>query len=205
MSERLPDEPLSYRQRQARATRNLLLRTARELFVRQGYTTTTMDAIAREAGVSLRTVYATFGSKRVILDEIRETWLAQSGLWALLDQALAEADLGRRLELAAQWTRQQYEQGADLVGIYRGAVTADPEIAQEYRAVVAGRASEIARFVQSLSAGLAPGLNERTAADVFRALTSIDVYHELVLEGGWSPARYQRWLQAILQEQLLAR
>ncbi|MBV9281685.1 MAG: TetR/AcrR family transcriptional regulator, partial [Chloroflexi bacterium] len=159
--------------------------------------------IAQAAGVALRTVYAVFGTKRAILEALRQAWLAQSGLWDLLRQSLDEPDLNRRLEVAARWTRQQYEGGQSVLAIYEAAAHADPEMRDAYREAAADRAREIVRFIASFAGGLAPGLDECSAAAIFRALTGVAVYRELVDEGGWPPERYQAWLASTLQRQLL--
>ena len=65
------DEPvksgLGRRQRKAQATRRRVLDAAETLFIRDGYATTTMAAIAGEADVAVQTVYAVFGTKRALL------------------------------------------------------------------------------------------------------------------------------------------
>jgi len=38
---------------------------------------------------------------------------------------------------------------------------------------------------------------------VIRALTSAEVYSELVAGEGWKPAEYERWLAGLLREQLV--
>src|SRR5215218_6265163 len=55
------------RREQAAATRRLILEAAERLFERQGYAATTMAAIAREAGVALKTVYVAFETKSGLL------------------------------------------------------------------------------------------------------------------------------------------
>lgn len=77
------------RQEQARRTQQAILTAARRLFVARGFGATTIEAIARSAGVAVQTVYSAFGSKRRMLI-------------ALLDRMAAEADLPRlERELAA--------------------------------------------------------------------------------------------------------
>ena len=44
---------------------------ARALFVERGYTATTIEAIAKEAGVGISTVYAVYGNKREILADAK--------------------------------------------------------------------------------------------------------------------------------------
>src|SRR5262249_62254185 len=55
------------RREQAAATRREILEAARRLFERQGYASTTMAAIAAEAGVALKTVYVAFETKSGVL------------------------------------------------------------------------------------------------------------------------------------------
>jgi hypothetical protein len=51
---------------------------------------------------------------------------------------------------------------------------------------------------------LRPGLRERDAADIIHALASPEVYGLLVFDAGWSGERYEKWLSAILINQLLS-
>src|SRR4029453_16176749 len=55
------------RQEQAAATPRAILESAQQLFEQQGYTATTMDAIAEETGVALKTVYSAFVTKSGLL------------------------------------------------------------------------------------------------------------------------------------------
>src|ERR671939_1634687 len=55
------------RRAQAAATRRDILEAARRLFERRGYAATTMEAIAAEAGVALKTVYVAFETKSGVL------------------------------------------------------------------------------------------------------------------------------------------
>src|SRR5881275_1020408 len=55
------------RAEQAAATRTAILDAAQKLFEEQGYAATSMAAIAREAGVALKTVYLAFETKSGLL------------------------------------------------------------------------------------------------------------------------------------------
>jgi len=59
------------RQEQAAATRTAILDAAQRLFETDGYPATTMEAIAAEAGVALKTVYVAFATKSGLL---RAVW-----------------------------------------------------------------------------------------------------------------------------------
>lgn len=52
MREASKEARLTHRQRQALWTRRLIVDAARELFLEQGYSATTIEAIAEEAGVA---------------------------------------------------------------------------------------------------------------------------------------------------------
>ncbi len=193
----------TYRQLQARATRERIARAARRLFAQRGYLGTTIESIATTAGVAIPTVYATFGSKKQILAEIRRLWLEESEVSRLYAQAAAERDLGLRLELAARWTRYQLERGYDVITIYEEAARADSAMARVWATVLTERDRAITRFVRSLAAGLAPGVDVRSAVDLFWAIGRPEVYRELVVVRGWSPQRYEQWLARSLKQQLL--
>src|SRR5690242_16155624 len=129
---------LTHRQRQALATQQLIVDSARDLFLEQGYATTTIDAISARAGVAVSTVYAIFRSKRGILKAIREAWHLESRQRDIYDQARQETDPHRRLDLAAHATRRQWETGAAMTTIYESAAAVDPEAAAELQDALHG-------------------------------------------------------------------
>lgn len=71
------------RQAQKEATRQRVLDASRELFDSQGYVETTVREIARQAGVSVGSVFTTFASKSDILSQVMQDRL--EGLYAELD------------------------------------------------------------------------------------------------------------------------
>ena len=46
------------------------------------------------------------------------------------------------------------------------------------------------------------GLDKDTASTILWMFTSRDVYHKLVYESGWSPDKFQDWLERTLLESL---
>ena len=46
------------------------------------------------------------------------------------------------------------------------------------------------------------GLDKETASTILWMFTSRDVYHKLVHESGWSPDKFQDWLERTLLESL---
>jgi AcrR family transcriptional regulator len=192
------------RQRQAQATRDLIVASARELFLENGYTNTTLSAIAEQARVAVSTVYAAFGSKRAILRQIRLEWHHQTHIQEFLAGDQPDLAPVARLERLAQATRLQWQLGAQVIAIYRGAAAADREAAAELAGALQGRRKGLDAFTASLASSLRPGLDIQTASAILRSLCLVEVYEELVLRSGWTAEAYQSWLAAALKSELLA-
>ena len=204
MQEGKKEASLTHRQRQALWTRRLIVDAARRLFLERGYSATTMDAIAEEAGVAVSTVYAAFKNKRTILRAIREAWHEQTRAREINEEASRQPDPERRLEMVAHATRRQWETGGAVVAVYQGAAAADREAAAELREALRGRRAALDRVVEGMEeAALRPELSVDRAAAILRALCRAEVYRELVEESGWSPDEYEAWLFKTLTEQLL--
>lgn len=194
---------LTLRQRQAQATREMIIAAAQELFWQRGYTSTTIEAIAEKAGVAVSTVYTIFGSKRKILRAIREAWHERSHIRAValnIDH-LTEPEL--RLDMIAEATRQQWETGAEVMAIYVAAAAASPEAAAELNEALAGRRQSLDAFTHSLKPYLKSGLSVNEAAAILRAFCLAEVFNELVKHSGWSVETYQSWLAKTLKRELL--
>ena len=195
---------LTHRQRQALATRELIVDAACELFLAQGYMATTIEAISARAGVAVSTVYAVFRNKRGILQAIRERWHQESGQRDIYRQAMEQSDPKRRLELAAYATRRQWETGGAMMAIYQAAAAADPDAAAELSTALQGRRAFLTQFIDAMSEQLRLDLSSTRATALFTTLTQPTIYQELVGEEGWSPEEYEVWLAETLQQQLLS-
>ncbi len=194
----------THRQRQAEATRAMIVAAARRLFGAHGYAVTSMEAIAAGAGVAPRTVYNAFGTKGALLAAVCEAWLEEADIKPLVGQALEARDPVVKLRLAAQWTRQQYERGADVIGIFESAARDDLEMARTVGEWLAAKNELMGRVVASMASALHRDLAVEDATTIFLGLTSFDLYRQMVLDSGWSPDRYQSWLEGALRRELLA-
>lgn len=192
-----------YRQLQAQMTKDRIVAAARKLMAERGWTGATIDAIAEEAGVATPTVYAAFKNKRSIVEAMRDTMLRDAEIPELMQRAAAEPDAATRLQLWAKLVRQQMQTSYDVISIHRQAARADPEFATEYRRVLDNRARAFAEFIEGLQDALAPGIDTRTATDLLWALSTEELFRELVDERGWSPDRFEQWLARTLIAQLL--
>ncbi|GAA3590017.1 helix-turn-helix domain-containing protein [Kribbella ginsengisoli] len=192
----------TYRQEQAELTRVRIAEAARKLFADAGYGATSIDAIAKEAGVATRTVYSAFGTKREILSLICDRWLEQAGARQLAGEVLQETDPAAKLRKAAHWLTNLYSAGFDVVLIFEAATDESAETRALLRAKLAGRNEVMDAIIASLESSLAIPLKQAQA--VYRALAAPGVYRELVDESGWTEAEFEQWVSESLQRQLLA-
>jgi AcrR family transcriptional regulator len=153
--------------------------------------------------VAVQTVYAVYGSKAGILHELRDTVLRQPAAEALYEEAMAETDAGRKLELFASSIRQRWEFGHDVVAIQHDAGATDPSVRAEVEHVLGMRRNGIARLARSLEAELSAGIDPAQATAILDALTVPEVYAELTDIASWSADDYEEWLANCLKGQLL--
>ena len=194
------------REEQARQTRAGIARAARELFVARGWAETTVRAVAEEARVSVPTVYAAYGDKAglvwAVADSADLTADATAMLAALED---ASGDPGRQLAAMAAYDRRLFERSGDVIALVREAGRTEPELAAAYREGRRRGDDTRHQVFSSWPEGvLRPGLDVRSAVDVYAALCNIDVYATLTTERGWDPDRVERWWGEALTRELLA-
>jgi len=201
----------SRRRAQAEVTRGDILDAARRRFERDGYAATSVDAIATEAGVALKTVYVAFGTKSGLLralwnhllrDGRDDTPVAQQAWYREL---LEEPDAERRLRLAFQTSRAVKLRIAGVLEVIRGAAQVDAEVAALWSRIQTEFHANQRVIVESLDRGdaLAPGLAVDAAADILWTINHPNVWQLLVGERGWTPDRWERWSADLACAQLL--
>lgn len=198
------------REEAARETRRRVREAASQLFLAHGYASTSIAQVAHAADVSDRTVYLAFTNKVGLLQAVIET--AVSGDDALLPVAareqwteMIEAPPGRQLELFAAGTAEICQRTAALFEMADAAAGADPEIGILRDAARRKRLSDFRLIAQSLSSkgALRDEMTVDDAADILYTLASDAIYRMLVLQRGWSDARFRSWLAEILGAALL--
>lgn len=198
------------RREQAWATRHAVLEAARARFIEKGYVATTIDAIAADANVAPETVYAVFGTKRALLSELVDVSIA-GGDQALpiLEQPwvqeMREApDLHHRIQILASNGRSILERRAAVDEVVRGAAAADPEIAALWeRGKAARHAGQLAVLRLVIGAADPPAMGFKTAADILFALGSPETYRLLVVDRGWTGARFEHWYGETIERLVL--
>jgi AcrR family transcriptional regulator len=198
------------REERARQTRQRVVAAALRLFLRRGYAATTIEAIAREAGVAPATIYQAFGTKQAILARVLDVTVAgDAGPAALLDrdwvtQASRDPDPRRRLAIVVQHASQVAARTAPIKEVMRDAAATDQLVRQllhedNQRRYLTQRA--LIDIVTGATA-LRPGCDPERAAATFFALVNSHSYQLLAEHLGWDVAEWQRWLTGILGREL---
>ena len=182
------------REERAAVTRRRILDAARHQFFEDGYAATTLKAVAAEAGVAVQTVYAVFGSKAAILDELRALAVDLPEADAAVRAAMSEPTPERRLAGFAHSIRLRWELAGDIVKVHQDAVRVDASLRPGIAAADARRHGGIAAFVRGIEADLGARIDVDRSTGVVNALTLYAVYEELVSVQGWTPDAYESWL-----------
>lgn len=192
----------SKRRAAAEATRLRIAECARRLFTEHGYGATSIEAIAREAGASVPTFYATYGSKRAVLFALLDAADVQADVVSLQKSLRAAAGQSReQLRLLVSFARRFYQQSADLIEIARNASRAEADLEALWKEGEARRLKGQKPVVHAwaVSGILREGLQEPDALDVLWSLTGPDHYRLVVTERQWPPEKYENWLTRSLE------
>ena len=189
------------RTKQAEKTRKRVIEAATRLFVQQGYATTTMRAIADEAGVSVPTVELLFGTKAQLLHVVIDVAVAGddepvpvlSRAWAA--DAQSARDLADFLSVVAKVLSAAQARSAGVVLAAYEAAASDPDI----QLLIMDRESQRERTATWIvngvveRAGLRPGLDRARATDTLWMLMDPVIFHRLTRHRDWSSDRYASW------------
>ena len=181
----------------------LVIAAATRLFATKGYLATSIEDIAAEAGVARPTVFSAVGPKPVILR-------------AVVDQAIAGDDAAVPVAERAWWREAVDEPDAatairrlarTMTGIGQGiapiaraletAATTDADSAEVWARYQTQRRTGLREFVEALGAKHATRWDVDTLTDTLWMLQP-SAYLRLVVDGGWSPERYEAWLADVL-------
>jgi AcrR family transcriptional regulator len=188
------------RRAQARETREAILDTARRLFLDDGFAATTIAAIAAGAGVSVDTVYKTFGGKPGLVRAICQQALAgeQSVPAETRSDALqaTEPDPQKIIRGWGALTTEIAPRVAPILLLVRAAAAADPEMASLQSEMDAQRLQRMTRNARNLHASghLRRDLDVKLAGEIMWTYSSPELYELLVLTQGWPRKRYSEFI-----------
>ena len=193
------------RKEQARLTRRQVIEAARNLFFENGYSGTSMEAIAQSAGVAVETVYAAFGSKGAVLNALVSTSIVGDDQPISLLQreniqaARQETDPIQLIHSFSRGIFTIMQRMSPIFALLRATAKTEPDIAALLEKLLEERLQGMAYFVEQLKriTPLAPAL-EAQAAETVWTLTSGEVFHLLTVDLGWSEQEYVSWLEKML-------
>jgi len=202
----------SRRQEQARDNRRAVLQAARQLFLEHGFAATTMPAIASAAGVSVQTVYNAFGNKPRLAKAVFDVAIAGDDEPVPM---LQRTSLGRvrdapdartKLRLYGEFLAEVAPRHVPVQLVIRDAAASDPEARVVWAELQAERLKGMTMFARALhdDGHLRPGVSANEARDVLWTCNSAELFQLLVLERGWPPKRYGRWVAEVLISALIA-
>ena len=192
----------SGRRQQAQRTRRSVIDSARQLFLEDGFAATTMPAVAQAAGVSVQTVYKVFRTKTRLAKAVFDVAMAGDDEPVvmldrpLLARARAEPDAHRKLQLYGDFLADVAPRHVPIQLVIRDAAATDPEARAVWAELQAERLRAMATFARALhdDGHLRPGISRSAARDILWTYNSAEVFQLLVIERGWQPKRYGRWV-----------
>jgi AcrR family transcriptional regulator len=200
-----------HRREQAAATRLCVLAAARDLFQDRGYAATTVADVARRAGVSVDTVYASIGRKPELVLAVIDTVLGGGDEPVPAEQrdyvraVRAEPTARGKIEIYAAAVALLVPRTAPLQEALRKAGDTDATCAQTWNRLVNRRAANMLLFASDLrsTGDLRADLSDREVADIVWSTNAAEFWL-LLDQRGWTPTRYEALLVDVWSRTLLA-
>jgi AcrR family transcriptional regulator len=188
----------------AKARREAILATARDLMLRDGYAATTIGSIAAAASVSAETIYKAFGGKPGIVRALYERALEGEGPDPAEQRSNRLRGTASGYELVAAWAelaREVAPQVAPLAVLLRDAAGSTPRARSLLDEVEHARLLRMRDNARALIAtgDVRPGLTKRDVTDTLFAVSAPEMFELLVSRRGWSSHRF-----ALFQRDTLA-
>lgn len=186
----------SRRELYAEMTRGEVVRSARKLFGRHGYSQTTVESIARDAGVSPATVYAQCGGKEGLLQTLMDMWTTSNLVPSIIADCAAAESAHAKLDALAKGYVAIYVESGDIIQIVTRAAAAAPAAEAFVKVADERHQNALREIVTGIRdvGGLGAGTTVKEAVQViffhFR-------YAQFALasdEFGWGVERTTRWL-----------
>jgi AcrR family transcriptional regulator len=188
------------RQEQARQTKLAVIRAAQRLFIDQGYGRTTIAEIAASAGVSAETVYAAFKNKPTLLHRVWDITIGgddEEVVFHERPEVVAirnEPDLANRLLLHAAFSTATARRTTPFLRALQGAAGSEPAAAEMLAEINRQRLAGLSVMASEAAKTRQLAVSEEECRDIVWAFTDGTLWHQLVVERGWTDDRFAEWL-----------
>jgi|SRR5579859_1674513 len=188
------------RREQARRTHDRIVAVAERHFLRHGYRATTITAIAEAAGVSVDTIYKSFGGKPGLIRAIRDRALLGTGSRPAEQRSDAlqerEQDPRKIIERWGDFVVELAPLGAPILLLVRDAASTHPELKALRQELDDDRLRRMTDNARRLAAAghLRRGIDAASAADVLWTYSSPELYELLVLRRGMTIKAFGRFV-----------
>lgn len=188
------------RRQQAQQNRHAVLASARQRFLAQGYAATTIAEIARDAGVSVETVYKAFATKAGVLKALFDVSvagddepipMAQRDVIQKVRDAPAAA---RKLEIYAKHLAATMPRSAPIQLLARDGAASSADAAEVWQQIRHETLTAMTMFASDLARTGQLRVSATNARDVLWTYHAPELYELLVLERGWSATRYGKFV-----------
>ncbi|AIY00709.1 hypothetical protein ART_1110 [Arthrobacter sp. PAMC 25486] len=179
--------------------------SAGELFLANGYMSTSIEAIATRAGVAIQTIYNSVGNKPALLSAVLDAAVAGPNAPAtvpeFMQERVAQAEgVEGVVGVLADWFAEGMPRSQAVFTIISQAAAVDPAVAtlRDRRAGQRLANYRLAAAALRARGGLGNGMSDDDAAAAIFALGHPDSYATLVAHLGWSVPRYRDWIHTAL-------
>ena len=197
----------SLRRQRAERTYEALLVAGRRRFLSDGYAATTIASVAADVGVSVETVYKSFGGKSGLVAAIWERGLAGRGQVPAPERSdRMQASVSDPREIIRNWgqlTTEVAPEVAPILLLIRSAAATDAEMTRLLSQTDHQRLTRMRHNARALDGHLRPGVTKAMATDIMWTYSSPDLYDLLVLRRGWSIRRYGEFVTECMLAALL--
>lgn len=195
------------REAAALETRARVSAAAAELFLAQGYASTSVRAVAQRAKVAEKTVYLQFENKGELLKAVVEAAIGGGDQpmpvserdW--FRQVLDEADPDQKLRLLARGSAALHQRTGRLFAMARGAAEVDQEAAAQWAMGKRGHARAMASLAESFHQHemIPAGRDPEWAKNVLYVLLGPETWQLVTGELGHDDTAYEQWLETTLR------
>lgn len=194
------------RRRQVERTEQRIIEAATPLFLTDGYTATTLAAVADAAEVGARTVYVRFGSKAALLKRVVDVAIVGDTARAdvlsrdWMRTALTAATAIERIAALASAGRQIMQRAGGLFAVAQQAAAVESLITEYWQ-----QGREQSRYAQRVfwtqlaeDGLLDPSCDLDWITDTASVITAAETYLLVTRLLGWELDAYEAWLRDIL-------